>query len=869
MTLRPLYFILLTMLLTWPGNTLAQRFRCTELPNQTLLPVPQMGRVLEDAEGYMWYGTQGGGVCRDDGYRLKIWNSRQPGCKAIESDEVTALAESADGRIWVGTRSGLYFIDKRQETIRSVAIDDVQHKKIHCLAPRADGALWVGVERQVVLISPALKVLKRFTVGENDRQEPKNLMIDHEGTLWICILRGGLCSIDKDGQQLTPRPWTLDKAANYMVEDTLHHCYWVGTWGGGIVSYPDMTVQPGTLHTDGKSLFGCEVNNMVIDPKRGLMWSSTVDNLYAYRIVSVLGTDNRHIATLIPMPTADFMPQEKKIIGDVALDRHGNLWVPGQLPHTFIISEETGGGIRRDAVPAMTEQIGYKLMVSRIVREGAYYWIYQDRTRLSLYNSQTGELAFMANAARPETISTNKALARRKGTKGVWTCRGRRLIYAWNEGMTIHWREEAGVELPDYITALNDPGKGELLIGTKKQVFSYNYQTHQLQQLTDSVGFVQSVGRDPKGELTYTTRAGQLLPLTDRHGHTWTLTETTLTETSSRTGASRIIRPTDQGVEMEHFTDFSLSGDSICLGGVGAFCMVGHSKALDQAHAEGNTIVLVDDGHLSTLNPLQAPTTRFAYRFADDEEWIYLPPGDNRIDYSTLSSGSYTLEVKATDRFGRWSQPRQIHTFRKGIPSRWLWLIALTALTLGGWWYWRRRQQEKAKAAAREAEEAAMKARMEALKTEAEQLKTQAETLKTEAESLKSEAETLKTKAQVAKKAEEVPPHPLLQRVTELIHKNIDKAEYSVEDLCTDLGISRMNLYRKFQTLADQTPSEFIRTVRLQRGAELLLRTDLSVSEIAYAVGFTSPQYFTKCFKEDYGMTPKKYQTEHSPYMNK
>lgn len=827
MRLLKLFTLSTAILLLHPTLTTAQDFRCTELPNQHLLPVPKVSLVLQDREGYMWYGTPGGGVCRDDGYTVRTWNSSQKGCKGIESDEVTALAEGTDGRIWVGTRSGMFFIDKSDGSVCPVDVELQRHKKIQCMAVRPDGSIWFGVGRKVVLMSADLEVLREFDIGGGEREEPKNMMIDHEGTLWICILRGGLRSIDKDGKQLRNRDWTLDYAANYMVEDTVRHCYWVGTWGNGIVSYPDMQVQPGTLHTSEQHRFGCEVNNMVIDYRRNMLWTSTVDNLYAYRIVSVMGPDNQRINTLIPFETSHFMPQEKKIIGNLALDRHDHVWVPGHMPHTFIISPGTGGGIRRDAVQAMEEQIGYKLMVSRIVREGNLYWIYQDRTRLSLYDSHSRQLSFMAIDAKPQPQSTTKALARCREARGVWTCQGRRLFHVWNEGMQIHWQEVPEVKLPNYIASLNDVGRGELLIGTERQVFSYNYKTKTLKALTDSIGLVQSVGHDAKGKLQYTLKAGQPLPLTDRFGHTWQLTETSLTETSTRTGASRVIRPSDPGVEMEYFTDFSLWGDSLCLGGIGAFCMIGHSKALDHAKLTADSIVMVDDTHVSTLNPLHAPNIRFAFRFADNEPWQYLEPGENELDYSSLSSGKHTLQMMATDVFGRWGEPQQVYTFRKGPSLWWLWLLIPATAALG-FWYYRRKRQAQSLPPADEKQE--------------------------------------KQRRNIAQAQANAPGepdvNPFLQKATEAIMKNLDNPDYGIENLCADLGMSRMNMYRKFQSATDQTPSEFIRTIRLKRGAEMLLSTELSVAEVAYAVGFTSPQYFAKCFKDDYGVTPKKFQTE-------
>ena len=70
------------------------------------------------------------------------------------------------------------------------------------------------------------------------------------------------------------------------------------------------------------------------------------------------------------------------------------------------------------------------------------------------------------------------------------------------------------------------------------------------------------------------------------------------------------------------------------------------------------------------------------------------------------------------------------------------------------------------------------------------------------------------------------------------------------------MNLSRVQLYRKVKTLTDSTPIELLRTARLNRAYQLLLTSDLSVSEIAYKVGFTSPSYFTKCFKDEYGKVP-------------
>lgn len=91
------------------------------------------------------------------------------------------------------------------------------------------------------------------------------------------------------------------------------------------------------------------------------------------------------------------------------------------------------------------------------------------------------------------------------------------------------------------------------------------------------------------------------------------------------------------------------------------------------------------------------------------------------------------------------------------------------------------------------------------------------------------------------------------------VRDHIDDADYSVEQLSSELAMSRMTFYRKIQAATGQKPTEFIRTVRLRRAAELLREGQLSVTEISYATGFTSVSYFSRCFRTMYGVPPTQY----------
>lgn len=98
--------------------------------------------------------------------------------------------------------------------------------------------------------------------------------------------------------------------------------------------------------------------------------------------------------------------------------------------------------------------------------------------------------------------------------------------------------------------------------------------------------------------------------------------------------------------------------------------------------------------------------------------------------------------------------------------------------------------------------------------------------------------------------------HTFVTRLREVIRDNMGDSDFSVERIGEEIGLSRVQLYRKVKALTGQTPVELLRKARLERSRRLIEKTEKSVSEIAYEVGFTSPSYFNKCFKDEFGISP-------------
>ncbi len=119
---------------------------------------------------------------------------------------------------------------------------------------------------------------------------------------------------------------------------------------------------------------------------------------------------------------------------------------------------------------------------------------------------------------------------------------------------------------------------------------------------------------------------------------------------------------------------------------------------------------------------------------------------------------------------------------------------------------------------------------------------------------------------QLEEKVDEVqmksPDEKLLERIMQVINKNISNADLSVDMIADEVGISRVHLHRKMKELTGQTPHDFIRNIRLKQAANLLANQNVNITEVMYACGFNNAASFSTIFKKFYGMSPREYMNE-------
>ena len=109
---------------------------------------------------------------------------------------------------------------------------------------------------------------------------------------------------------------------------------------------------------------------------------------------------------------------------------------------------------------------------------------------------------------------------------------------------------------------------------------------------------------------------------------------------------------------------------------------------------------------------------------------------------------------------------------------------------------------------------------------------------------------------------EETPEPLFIVRFKDVVEKRLSDSTLSVDDLAAAMNLSRVQLYRKVKAISGSSPIELLRTARLNRGYQLLIQTNKTVSEIAYEIGFTAPSYFTRCFKNEFGISPSDIQAK-------
>ena len=254
------------------------------------------------------------------------------------------------------------------------------------------------------------------------------------------------------------------------------------------------------------------------------------------------------------------------------------------------------------------------------------------------------------------------------------------------------------------------------------------------------------------------------------------------------------------------------------------------------------------DLQFSDLNYAAPEQTRYRYRLAGiDSDWQTATgtQGLVSVRYNALPPGRYRFEAQAATGDNPWGTVFS-KTFDISAPWWLTWwarlLYVLTAATLVVYGLHRYLTKRK-----------------ERLERDNDERVNRLFELRAEARHRFAQSVCIEPENIGINKDEEL----LVARLMKAIEQHMDDAEYTVDQLASDVGMSRSDLYRKTQQMLGITPNNFLRNVRLKHAAFLLSSTDTPVSRISLMVGFLTPRYFNQCFQNVFGVSPKDYRAGH------
>lgn len=288
----------------------AQEISVRPIPMLDKLPVKAIHRIFQDSEGYIWYGTFDG-LCRYDGYDIKVYRSDLSNPNLLASNYITYIAEDHEKKIWFGTTNGLYTLDKSTQQIKTIPLEGSQDPNVFSINVTRDGTIWASVPGILFRFRTDGSLVGKYKTEYN--QAPQCAYIVYEtpnGDLLISLTYSGMFKFDQQGHTLTPYfPDPDYRCIERIIWDETHQCYWLGTWERGIVRFDPKSKDPEKRYVPqpmpsavGGQTTG-NVFHMVQDDVFHYLWVTTDKDLFVFQI-----TEN---GDLKQIDTSSFLPLTK------------------------------------------------------------------------------------------------------------------------------------------------------------------------------------------------------------------------------------------------------------------------------------------------------------------------------------------------------------------------------------------------------------------------------------------------------------------------------------------------------------------------------------------------------------------------------
>jgi ligand-binding sensor domain-containing protein/AraC-like DNA-binding protein len=478
------------------------------LKNQNQLPMAELNRIFQDSEGYMWYGTKGGGLCRDDGYSIKVFRTDFKTPNLLESNWITSITEVNQNKIWFGTKRGLYLLDKNTCQIAKLADNEIQNWTIDAVFASSDGNVWVSTGRLLIRYNSDEKRLATYALNWNG-QPRKIIQIyeDRAKNIWIVQWNGSIHRYNRDEDRFFPISWPFPGSPTAIMQDCRSNAYWVSTAGHGMVFYDSQkgdSLNAFSLQSASNpfSEFSHRhIMGFAMDSLQNQLFVITADNMYLYRIV------NSNVLQFVDMQLHEL--PDKKMLNQIITDKSGNIWVAADFPSSYVLSFHQP--IEQCRVDDMKYYTGFSVAPIAFVEHDGYFWFWQSRSGLYLYDSVNRHLTNVSHL--PALLRRKKApiVAKAPQKQGIFTMLDDTVLVRLTHLNGLVNNPETIVNLPSHerVHVLYHDDFGQLWIGTSTSLYRFDMQNKIMHCLYNDIGVVNDV---------ITTSDRRTFVATEKHG---------------------------------------------------------------------------------------------------------------------------------------------------------------------------------------------------------------------------------------------------------------------------------------------------------------------------------------------------------------
>lgn len=489
----------------------AQKITVKPIPLLDKLPVKAIHRIFQDSDGYMWYGTFNG-LCRYDGYDIDVFRSDMFTPNLLRDNYVTYIAEDHEKKIWFGTLKGLYILDKATYQITPVEVDDIPERNIFTINVTNDGTVWVSVAGSLYRFNANGTLLKKYKIEFNQAAQCVYIVYeDKEGDLLISVTDSGMYKLNKGTDVF--EPYFHHKEYRFIeriIWDDIHHCYWLGTWGKGIVRFDPKAASveqqyiPQPLPVDIAHQSTGDVFHVVQDDVFHYLWVTTDKDLFVFRI-----TDQ---GRLEQVDTSSFLPVGNKMLYEIYKDREGKLWVSAFDMESFIV-DIRDNVVNKYPLSILRDRIKANPVILSLCKDDkGIFWFTQERYGVCVYNSETDELKHYTDSPNAKMLPlgnvTNLTRSKIKGSVwGVLYPFSLLIVQLHQDNMEI--RQDICINLhdvvkyPDHVLSLLEDKNQDLWIGTNKGLFVYRISTKKLEVIDKELGSVNGIVQTNDGKIWF------------------------------------------------------------------------------------------------------------------------------------------------------------------------------------------------------------------------------------------------------------------------------------------------------------------------------------------------------------------------------